>query len=78
MYVFQPTKRNYLKQIATLFDPLGMMSPFIIRAKVLMQEIWACSLDWDDPLPEETGAKNLGGRGGKCPSTLKGGGAPLL
>ena len=29
---FQPTKRNYLKQIATLFDPLGMMSPFIIRA----------------------------------------------
>ena len=54
---FQPTKRNYLKRIATLFDPLGMISPFIIRAKVLMQEIWVCDLDWDDPLPEEISVK---------------------
>ena len=35
---FQPTKGNCLKWIATLFDPLGMSSPFVIRAKVLMKE----------------------------------------
>ena len=42
---FQPSKRNFLKRIATLFDPLGMLSPFVIRAKVLMQEIWVRGLD---------------------------------
>ena len=30
---FKPTKRNVLKKIAALFDPLGFLSPFIIRAK---------------------------------------------
>ena len=54
---FQPTKRNFLKHIATLFDPLGMLSPFIVRAKVLMQEIWIAGMDWDDTLPEELSMK---------------------
>jgi len=35
---FKLTKRSVLKKIATLFDPLGFLSPFTIRAKVLMQK----------------------------------------
>ena len=47
------TKRSFLKRIAMLFDPLGFLAPFIIRAKILMQEIWIVGVGWDDPLPDE-------------------------
>ena len=50
---FKPTKRNVLKKIATLFDPLGFLSPFIIRAKMIMQEIWIAGTGWDDLLSDE-------------------------
>ena len=43
---FTPTKRRFLKRIATLFDPLGFLSPFVIRAKILMQKAWICGVDW--------------------------------
>jgi len=50
---FKPTKRNVLKKVATLFDPLGFLSPFTITAKILMQEMWVVGVDWDDPLPSD-------------------------
>ena len=34
------TKRNFLKQIATLIDPIGLLAPFNIRAKMLLQQMW--------------------------------------
>ena len=45
---FPLTKRNFLKKIAKLFDPVGSLAPFIIRAKILLQEMWAAGMDWDD------------------------------
>lgn len=47
------TKRSVLSFIAKLFDPLGLLSPFIITAKIFMQELWVLGLDWDDELPED-------------------------
>ncbi|XP_068720412.1 uncharacterized protein [Montipora capricornis] len=44
------TKRSFLKKIATLFDPLGQLSPYTVRAKVLLQEMWASGVDWDEPI----------------------------
>ncbi|XP_064469671.1 uncharacterized protein LOC135384400 [Ornithodoros turicata] len=42
------TKRAVLKVSATVFDPLGFVAPFTIRAKMLFQRIWQLGLDWDE------------------------------
>jgi hypothetical protein len=49
----QITKRNVLKKIATIFDPLGFISPFIVIAKILLQELWSRGYGWDDEIKDE-------------------------
>lgn len=46
------TKRNFLKKIATLFDPLGLLAPFTVRAKILLQDMWTAGLEWDEEMDE--------------------------
>ncbi|XP_067951010.1 uncharacterized protein [Watersipora subatra] len=45
------TKRIVLCQIMRLYDPLGILSPFIIVGKIYLRETWDLGLGWDDPLP---------------------------
>ena len=45
------TKRNVLSLIARIFDPLGLISPFTMCAKILFQDIWRLGLGWDETLP---------------------------
>lgn len=47
------TKRTTLSDIAKIFDPLGWISPCVILAKKLIQDIWLSKIDWDDELPNE-------------------------
>lgn len=47
------TKRGFLKRLATVFDPLQMLAPFTIRARMAMQETWLMGLGWDDEFPED-------------------------
>ncbi|KAG1671934.1 hypothetical protein GQR58_016206 [Nymphon striatum] len=44
------SKRKMLKKIAAIFDPLGFLSPYIIRGKILIQDMWISGIDWDKPL----------------------------
>ena len=46
------TKRKFLSELSSVFDPLGLISPWVIRGKILMQEIWRLEAGWDDRLPE--------------------------
>uniref|UniRef100_A0A182NZE3 Uncharacterized protein n=1 Tax=Anopheles epiroticus TaxID=199890 RepID=A0A182NZE3_9DIPT len=34
------TKQSILSRIAKMYDPLGLVAPVIVRAKILMQELW--------------------------------------
>ena len=46
------TKRTILQDSSRVYDPLGILSPITIRAKLLMQELWQQSVDWDKPLDQ--------------------------
>lgn len=45
------TKREILSTIAKIFDPLGLIGPVVVIAKMLMQELWKIQIDWLEPLP---------------------------
>ena len=55
------TKRTFLETSATIFDPLGLLSPFVMRIKLLFQKVWLSEekeaiktkKGWDTRLPPE-------------------------
>ena len=48
------TRRQFLSFIASLFDSLGFLAPFLIRAKIILQQIWQLGIGWDDRWSQET------------------------
>ena len=46
------TKRGVLSAVSSVFDPLGMLAPWTLRAKVLLQDIWRSGCHWDEPLTD--------------------------
>ena len=45
-----PTKRSVLKLSAKLFDPLGLLSPFVVNMKICYQKPCVDKVNWDDRL----------------------------
>ncbi|GFU96531.1 uncharacterized protein TNCV_91041 [Trichonephila clavipes] len=45
------TKRFILQAVGKISDPLGLISPFTVRMKCLLQDLWKEEIQWDDPLP---------------------------
>ena len=47
------TRRYILRYQARLYDPHGLVLPFTIEARMILQRSWRAANGWDDPLPEE-------------------------
>ncbi|XP_062715374.1 uncharacterized protein LOC134291519 [Aedes albopictus] len=46
----RPTKREVLRTLMMVFDPLGLISHFLMFLRSLLQEIWRASVDWDEQI----------------------------
>ncbi|XP_055623758.1 uncharacterized protein LOC129767161 [Toxorhynchites rutilus septentrionalis] len=49
----RPTKRQMLKCLLGIFDPLGLLSVFLVQGKILLQDTWHAGLKWDEKVPED-------------------------
>ena len=45
------TKRQILSKVARIYDPIGLASAFLVRAKIGIQQLWQLGVGWDEELP---------------------------
>ena len=51
------TKRFMLSSVSTMYDPLGLVIPVVIRGRMLFQQTTKLKLGWDVPVPSELTVK---------------------
>lgn len=44
------TKREALQAISSIYDPLGLLNPVVVKFKVFLKKICAIKIDWDEKL----------------------------
>lgn len=52
--------RVIYRVLASQYDPLGYILPFMTRAKVLAQELWTSKRGWDDHVLSDGQIENMG------------------
>ncbi|XP_071943813.1 uncharacterized protein [Antedon mediterranea] len=48
------TRRGVLSILNSVYDPLGYAGPYVLRGKMIFQQLCRCKYDWDDPIPTES------------------------
>lgn len=46
------TRRGVLSTVASIYDPLGFIAPFVLLGKQILQQMCRAKVDWDEELPE--------------------------
>ncbi|XP_039303433.1 uncharacterized protein LOC120357334 [Solenopsis invicta] len=41
------------RKVSRLFDPLGLLGPVIVTAKLILQELWQSGVYWDESVPQD-------------------------
>lgn len=44
------TQRGMLSMVTSIYDPLGFISPFLLKGKSMLQKMCRQGTEWDDPL----------------------------
>ena len=47
------SRRGLLSIVSLIYDPMGFVCPFVLRAKKVIQNLTQAKLGWDEPLPEK-------------------------
>ncbi|XP_063635689.1 uncharacterized protein LOC134806062 [Cydia splendana] len=48
-----PTKREVLRIVMSIFDIYGLLAPFTIKGRIIIQATWKLNINWNDQLPEQ-------------------------
>ena len=48
-----PTRRRLPSVVSSVYDPLGFISPFLLSAKIILQDLCRRKLKWDDVIPRD-------------------------
>ncbi|XP_029619853.1 uncharacterized protein LOC115200878 [Salmo trutta] len=47
------TRRGILSTVSSVYDPLGFLAPFVLKAKQILQVLCKLKCGWDEVIPEE-------------------------
>ncbi|XP_063740237.1 uncharacterized protein LOC134864868 [Eleginops maclovinus] len=47
------TRRGILSTVASVYDPLGFLAPYLLNGKRVLQEMCRQGVGWDEPIPPE-------------------------
>lgn len=49
----RPTKREVLRVLMSIYDPLGLISHYMMFLKVTLQDVWRTGIHWDAAIEEK-------------------------
>ena len=47
LMITKPTKREFIQFFAFIYDPVGLINPFVVSFKCLFQKVCISKVNWD-------------------------------